>query len=571
MMTDSSHTVRPVRRRTGCMIGAMTGCISLVVFLAIFLGATKLYRPVLSISGIYMQNLNQAVIPPDPTEEERSIFDRNYRTANNLTSRGECAAAIPYWDLVLAESPTGNSYYARAGCYYRLSMDQRSYADFLNNLKHALADIDQSIALDAGAGVQQGQAYELRAYIYNSLASAYEDQATNNRYLALAAENMRAAVARWTSAPYAYRQIPIYLFNAGQCAEGMREFERIKAFEGLSAPPKNSMLAIETQGYLCQGELEKALNANGKALAIEETSGLKWIRAALLYDLDRYDEALELLDQMIEEDPYYNGARYYLRAAIYQSQGQRDLAQRDLEVGSGNTWGRMGLKDYVLGQMALEGGDTEEAVMRLQSAYRTLPMLVEYPLKDRIEQQLVELKAQVPTPASGPQIIATPLPEELFATDPFNQAAETELNENGVPLPPFPIPVRIEEGVENVQFEITPPVGGAHRLPTYLFSPAQAIKISKVNSLNFTVESKAGGEVRFLIYIWDQTSGEWTLFRPQWGTNMVELPERYVDHEGRVYLATRLKNTPPAVADRLWVTIRVTTQDGQTLVLGKGD
>lgn len=571
MATDSTEAVKPRRRRTGCWLGAIAGLISFVVFLTIFLRVSGIYHPVFSIIGMYLNDAGQAVMPPDPTKEEASIHDQNYLTANSLTSSGEYAAAIPYWDLVLAEQPSGDSYFQRAGCYYQLSRDQRSYADFVNNLNHALADIDQSIALDVEAGIWQGYAYEMRAYIYDSLASAYEDRATNDRYLALAAENMRAAVARWTSAPYAYRNVPVYLFYGGQCEAGVREFERIQAFEGKSAPPKSSLLALQAQAYLCQGEFEKALEANRQARAIQETSGYTWMQTVILFDMDRYDEALDLLNEDIENDPYYSGMRYYLRAVIYQAQGQRDQAQQDLDMGSGNTWGQLGLKDYVLGQMAIEDGNTQEAVERLQSAYLTLPWLVEHPLKERIAEQLAELGAQLPTPAPGPQIAATPLPETLFAEDPLSKIPETGVNENGLTTPPFPIPARLETGVEDVQFEITPPMSGAHRLPTYLFSPDSPVKIRQVNRLSFTVESDAGGEVRFLVYLWDQTSGEWTLIRPQWGENVVEEPERYVDHEGRVYLVTRLKDAPPAVADRLWVTMEVTTEDGQKVTLGKGD
>lgn len=569
MATDSIDAVKP--RRTGCLLGAISGLISFVVFLTIFLRVSGIYHPVVSIIGMYLNDAGQAVVPPDPTKEEESIFDQNYRTANNLTSSGEYAAAIPYWDLVLAEQPSGDSYFQRAACYYQLSRDQRSYMDFINNLNNALTDIDQSIAVDAEVGIWQGHAYELRAYIYDSLASAYEDRATNDRYLALAAENLRAAVARWTSTPYVYRNLPVYLFYGGQCEAGVREFERIQAFEGESAPPKSSLLALEAQAYLCQGEFEKALEANRQARAIQETSGYVWMQAVILFNMDRYDEALDLLNREIENDPYYNGMRYYLRAVIYQAQGQRDLAQQDLDVGSGNTWGQLGLKEYVLGQMAIEDGDMEEAAARLQSAYLTLPWLVEHPLKERIATQLAELGAPVPTPAPGPQIAATPLPETLFAEDPLSKVPETGVNENGLALPPFPIPVSLETGVENVQFEITPPAGGAHRLPTYLFSPDQPVKIRKVNRLSFTVESDAGGEVQFQVYLWDQTSGEWTLLRPQWGENVVEEPERYVDSNGRVYLATRLKNAPPAVADRLWVTMDVTIEDGQEVTLTKGE
>src|SRR6185436_12360632 len=184
---------------------------------------------------------------------------------------------------------------------------------------------------------------------------------------------------------------PGFLLAAlGRCDEAMDEFNQL-----LQAAPEPSA-GLNTglsDSYQCQGKLEEALQSIDTALEIYPSFQRKMSRAFILYALGRLDESLAQINETIEDSPYYCGCRYYLRALIYYDQGKPDLAQKDIDFGTGQTWSRGGIRSYVLGRLALEAGDKTQGIAFLQEAEASL--LWEYrPLLGRIQKDLTDLKAK---------------------------------------------------------------------------------------------------------------------------------------------------------------------------------
>ena len=90
---------------------------------------------------------------------------------------------------------------------------------------------------------------------------------------------------------------------------------------------------------------------------------------------------------MIDQHPRGGGWRYFLRAAIYYEQGQKDLALQDIETGDMYTWYNVGVYWYVQAKMAFDADDMENYILYLKNTERTLEIGYT-PLRQQILEEL---------------------------------------------------------------------------------------------------------------------------------------------------------------------------------------
>jgi len=483
-----------------------------------------------------------------------------FDAAYSYTLSENYAEAIPYWDQVLAEAPeNGDAYYYRALCYLHVARGQHFKGDYDLQIAQALEDIDHAIAYGVTMG-EPGDPYYLRYQVYEGVRGGSE-LATERKIIdQLSLDNLRAATVLGTTEGYSEQWIPMMLFALNRCEEGMDEIGLIKEYYGLSAPPSASMLNIEAQGYLCLNQLDKALEYVDRGLDIQVVPERLWLRANILYLMGRKSEALQELDRLIDAQPTFNGYRYFLRALIHYENGEREQAESDLATGSGNTWGRGGLRAYVMGLMALEDGDKETGIQYLQYSLATMEW-IHKSLIPGIERKLDSLDAErLPDePQMSALLQATPIP--TFAPTP-TPAVPVPVTSYGFLLPPNITPVDMAVGLGQIQ------ITDDYPYQVFLFQPPEPVSIRSVQSMSVHLDPVSGTETKgFEMFLWELKTGEWILFKPDWGATAIENPERFVDSNGDVYLTIRADYDVTLRFEKIWVTITATGTDGSQIQL----
>ena len=147
------------------------------------------------------------------------------------------------------------------------------------------------------------------------------------------------------------------------------------------------------ESYLGLEQLDQALEHIDLAIAASPGMYKQFDRALILYSLDRLDEALSQTNASIDTSPCCFGPRYYLRALIYFRLGRTDLASADIDTGSGLAWQRGGVRSYVLGLIALDSGQPEQALNLLLEAEASLHPQYSSTILKRIRQDLSKLGA----------------------------------------------------------------------------------------------------------------------------------------------------------------------------------
>lgn len=488
--------------------------------------------------------------------QHNTFFDAAY----SYTLSENYAEAIPYWDQTLSEAPEyGDAYYYRAMCYLNVAKRQHFKSEYEYQIAQALEDVNNAIFYGMDTG-KPGDPYYLRYQIYEGILGGVELVADQKLIHQLSVENLRAATVLGTTEGYSEQLIPIVLFFSNRCEEGMDEIKAIKEYYGLSAPPSAAMLNIEAHGYLCLNQLDKALEYVDRGLDIEVVPERIWLRANILYLMGRKGEALQELDRLIDAQPAYKGYRYYLRALIYYENGQRDLAEADLATGSGYTWARGGLRAYVMGLMALEDGDKEAGIQYLQYAIATTDWMYQS-LVPKIERKLASVGAQ-PLPEE-PQLSdflqATPMPTLVLTPTP---SVPVPINAYGFLLPPNILLVDMADGIGPIQMDQIYPY------QVFLFQPPEPVSIQSVQSMTIHLNSIFGMEAKsFEVFLWEPKTGDWKLFKPDWGATSIENPGRFVDSNGDVYLTIRPNYDVTLHIEKVWITITAIGSDGTQINL----
>ena len=298
-------------------------------------------------------------------------------------------------------------YFDRAKQYYISAMNKSGLQQHITLLSNALTDIDKSISL----APDQGLGYLLRSIILSEMASGYSFHADNEYFNRLALENINMAMYLGTSNyPRPGRLTFEYEIALNNCERAKAEVDREA---DIASPDDTSLPTIEqmyASVYACMGDYQKAIEysrLNDEKRDSENGNGAALAR--YLYQAGQLDEAFDLLNQSIADQPFQYGQRYFIRAAIEYDRGQYETALADAEMAENNLWAGGSIRSYFNGLEAVRNGQKEEAILNLQHAEATLPYEFNFAiLRARSELEKLGAKPLVVTPSV--HLSATPMP-----------------------------------------------------------------------------------------------------------------------------------------------------------------
>ncbi len=464
--------------------------------------------------------------------------------------------ALPLLDKAIQLDPhNGDAYYLRANAYGNMAGTQHVYEVYQMEVEQARQDIDHAIEYGiTDPNMPRGEPYYLRYQIYTRIpAPSDADVVAMEPVLR---DNLRMAEALGTYDKYINQWIVFTYFNEHDCQGGFTELQRIRQKYGLSAPPNSSLYNIEANGYACLGQYDKALELIDKGLSIESFPERLYFRALVLYYLGRKQEALNTLDGLIAADPQFHAERYYFRALIEYDLGDLQATTSDLNMGDQYSWNHTQIAAYVRGRMAYDRGDKNEAARDFQVAYSTLGWLYQ-PCRSDSADKLSALDQ--PTVVATPNGMYNPTP---MPSPPTIPTPDFPIAANGIQLPPFATPVSMDRGTG--QFDVS----GVNAYPVLLFQPPQPVTVQSVQSLTIHIIPNGPTTIdKFEIFIWNPTTGEWTMFKQGWHDIQVSDPAQYVASNGDVYLAVRTDSGIDIFIKQLWLTIQYTAPDGSQTTL----
>jgi tetratricopeptide (TPR) repeat protein len=510
------------------------------------------------------------------TEDYSSRYQSVYRDiyqAQELMKEKKYAEAIPHWDVVLMKVPEyAKGYFQRGKCYLRMTEGQRVFSEYSDYTQSALKDLDQAIAI----GPASGDYYLERNNVYEALIGMSEQRADNDFLERIALENLQMAVAMGNSDPNSPRTVAFDLYYLGRCTEAQAITQTFLEAQKPNRPDP-ILENLQWINYLvCTHEEDKALQHIDASLKLKQDRHLLYRRAVVLYYLGRKREALEQINQTIEKWPDFWGYRYYLRALIYYDMGKTELAQQDIETGEGNTWGRGGIRPYVLGLLALDAGNRDEGIAFLQYAEATLGRL-DSSLIDRIRQELTKLGAQLLEPVPEITLQVTPLviptsrptPRPLFTAIPPKPTSKV-ITPTRAPEDEIKVPVTsLDALIVDMQIGTGPFVWRPNDYPLFRFQPQVPIQVQSVVSLSFKLIGPIpSGDTPLALFLWNPKGGGWNTVALVWGDNPIPYPSRYVFPEGDIYAAIDNPSNQTIQVDNAGFSLIVRTTDGAVVSYG---
>jgi hypothetical protein len=391
-------------------------------------------------------------------------------------------------------------------------------------------------------GPATGDQYLDRARVYSKLAGL-EDLTANSNYLyEISLENRQAAVKLGNSTPQSEYQIPYLLFDINRCKEGLAETQKLIDQNPARADKDPTLLNMQANGLTCLGKLGQALVYVDKTIKIRPDSTTdKWLRAVILYQLGRKTDALEQLDELIEDNPDYRGYRYYLRALIYYEQENPVQAREDMYKGAGNTWGHGGLYAYLEARFELDEGNREQAIESLQFAEASTPYIFNI-IRERMRKELAKLGAQPLVPTPSVSITTTPLPPSLLVPPPTQGLTSASGLGTSVPTPSgMKVPQYAAYAtVVDMENGSGPLTLHANDDPLFRFKPRAPLPVKFVQTLTFHIESSLkAGATTLQLYLWDPVGGGWRYIEVVWGNNSIRYPDDLVFRNGEIYVSLR--------------------------------
>lgn len=314
---------------------------------------------------------------------------------------------IPFESEVTPLNPEdANTYFQRATSVYQSAVPKGSLETYISQLDQALANIDKAISLNPG----DGDFYSLRQSIYFSLAGTVEYDVDRQYLVAIALDNAYKAYELGTTAQYPERIIIVDLIGTNQCQKALNETQKLIDQSPAGDISVGGLLHIRSQAYACLGRLDDALQSVNDSMFNNVNMEYKNdLKVQYLLMLGRYDEALPILDERIQESNL-TGWLHYMRAEAYYNLGKKNLVQKELNDGMVRTWGRGGWLAYVEAQIALNENRIEDAIRLFQFSEATLDQTYN-PLRWKIQEQLELLNAQPLILSPSVHYQSTPIPK----------------------------------------------------------------------------------------------------------------------------------------------------------------
>lgn len=326
--------------------------------------------------------------------------------ARELLDAEQSQPCIDYYDALLEEMPNWTVGYYNRGLCKRLGKKDLTDLSIYEALhRSAIQDQDKAIRLDP----EFDHAHVERAFDYMNLTNIAENRVDEDRFNAIALENLLHARALNSDHPSLDWNIAWMLIQLNRCEEGLQE-----AYAIIDTTPsgddRSNLYGIIAEGHNCLGEYSEALPFIEKSVAYKTTRGNVQTYATSLIGAGKMGTAQQLLDRDLECCPEFSGYRYYLRAVIDLDQGDYEMAWSDTDMGAMYTWYRRGLYFYLMGRLALYDGDKEGAIEWFQKAAGSVMPNEGAWVKERIHAELDKLGVKYKPPKPTLRLKVTPIP-----------------------------------------------------------------------------------------------------------------------------------------------------------------
>jgi len=344
---------------------------------------------------------------PTTSPEKMATAQAGIAEAESLLQAGNTAGALARLNRVVAEAPNYSlAYYSRAYGLYLVTESHSIDTQDRPQIYQAVADAGQAIRLDPSVG----DFYLMRFKIYEEIALIEPYRIDQDYWHTLALDDIRAANQLGNSEQYSDREPLFVLAALGRCQATLDEADQLTTALGPNASPSATLNYASALGYLCLNKPSEALKHIDLALKVDSSSDRQQERVVILYSLGRLDEALNQFDQNVTDYPDACECRYYLRALVDYELGSPIQAQADLQDAHDDLLVGRGVRAYLLGRLALDAGDTKQAIQWFQKAEAQLTRDYGPILLDRIHQQLDQLGASPLSPTLSVPLTATPQP-----------------------------------------------------------------------------------------------------------------------------------------------------------------
>ncbi len=353
------------------------------------------------------------ISPNDPYEKRLEQAWPVILQADTLLKSKRYSDAIPLWNQALGIVPEyADGYYKRGASYYYLTRSQHVKSEYDYYMQLAISDLDTAISLNPNVG----DYFFMRARAYAARGAQQTQRVDYQKLAQVAVENYTLGIELPQQESWTDEMPTVYdvMVNAGDCNTAISKVEVLLGKQSVPSPTLEGVLA---EAYYCTGDLENALKHVNEAYRLSPLSICLCERAIILYSLGKPEEAMSDIEKTLSENPYYGGDRFYIRALFYADQANMDQAQKDLDFGMTQTWGRGGLLSYVQGKIALSQGKKQDAIYYFQDAEATYSK--DGPMLDKIRQDLLALGGTPREPLSYPFLI-TPIPLLSTATVPVS-------------------------------------------------------------------------------------------------------------------------------------------------------
>ena len=485
-------------------------------------------------------------IPPSPSPsptlsqfDQLASLDEQATAATLLTQSGQITDAILAWGQVIETAPDwAEAYYGRGRSYLTLVTQNQLIPDNAQEmLQHGLDDLNQAVQI----GPTRGVYYQTRFQILDWMTQLESFRAKRDPLLEQMLADVQIMEHFGLATPFGDPNPGALLLRLGRCQEALDYFGQQVAANPAAVPPASLDTEL-ARAYLCFGQLRGASLYANMANSIEPSPEREWVRAITLFNLGRYNETLDLLDQILAANPNSPGDRYYLRALVHVQRREFDLAQADLDTGSQHTPEQAQLAAYVSGLLSRQSGDQAAAEALFNLAEETLSR--DYGLIiDRIRQELgqpeldrgipllpnaiVNYQDNPPETIQAPALLVEPdaimLPVRYDGSGPFHLNIAEPLNLHLYP----PVPLDI------------------------LFVDSLTLRISAANLASLPGVDAA---------LWDFSQSVWTPTGLTVGENPVSDPSRFVNPQGDIYLRIENKSGTSLAIDNLNLTLTIAGQ-----------
>lgn len=339
-------------------------------------------------------------------------------TANSEIDSGDYPNAILDLNHIIERVPDyARAYYLRGYSYFKSKDHLNDEGVYLDDLQKAINDFNIAISLDPTAY----KYFQFRSFSIEDYGNELISTADKNAMLELAMDDMNTARNLYAPKVDVGIETSIAEINndMGNCEEALLHINEVAAMPGLTDDQIEYIKEDQMRSYLCLGNSQKGLDVL-HSLKDCDSECYDYTESLLLYESGNINEALNVLNESIENFPNYGGGRYYVRALIEVDNEEYDKAYEDLYYGAGNTWGRNGL--YWLVQALIYYNDEEtdygDYFMNF-AAISTDPLLgpkINQRIQDEMKKHGINNIEYTPEPLTIRTPMVTPRPGEVTPT-----------------------------------------------------------------------------------------------------------------------------------------------------------